>query len=329
MSSSASFVVGVDVGGTNTDAVVLDVSSKDKPLVCGSAKSPTTPDVTAGIVAAISKALVDSEAYFSEKSATKDNIKYVAVGTTHFLNAVVTRSSKLSPVAVVRLGSPATTAMPPFVDIPSDLVDLVCKYGCVVKGGFQFTGQVITEVDRVEIEEHARAIRDLGIKEVVVNGVFSPVNPEQENTVADIIQSVIPDVNITKAHEIAFIGVIERENTAILNAAVRKMARQTIDAFSSSVAELGLRCDLFLTQNDGTLMTTTQASNLPVATFSRYVFIWFSNAAVRHCVLVVASPFFSFIFTKGFLNYVLVCILSSHVHLFSPLTRKLISSSIR
>src|SRR5512147_811977 len=104
--------IGIDVGGTNTDAVLMDGRR-----VVGWAKSPTTRDVNSGITAVLTKLL-------SETGAAPSAVKAVMLGTTHFTNAVVERRN-LSRTAVVRIGLPATAALRPFVDWPEDLVQAI------------------------------------------------------------------------------------------------------------------------------------------------------------------------------------------------------------
>ena len=100
--------IGIDVGGTNTDAVLMDGLT-----VVSTIKTPTTADVTTGITTALRHVLDSS-------GTATDNIAGVMIGTTHFTNAVVERR-RLEPTAAVRLGLPATKALPPFVDWPDDL----------------------------------------------------------------------------------------------------------------------------------------------------------------------------------------------------------------
>ena len=100
--------IGIDVGGTNTDAVLVD--GRD---VLAEAKTPTTPDVTGGILAAL-RALVESS------GVAVSRVQAVMIGTTHFTNAVV-EAKRLMPTACVRLGLPATQALPPMVDWPERL----------------------------------------------------------------------------------------------------------------------------------------------------------------------------------------------------------------
>src|SRR3972149_6171605 len=103
--------IGIDVGGTNTDAVLLE-----RREVAASVKTTTTEDVTSGIVKALSGLL--------EKSPGARSVDAVMIGTTHFTNAVVERKH-LSRVAAVRIGLPASSSLPPFVDWPEGLAALV------------------------------------------------------------------------------------------------------------------------------------------------------------------------------------------------------------
>src|SRR5205809_2711023 len=80
-------------------------------------KTPTTADVTSGIVTALRELL-------QQTTAVSVDIRGVMIGTTHFTNAVVQRRY-LSPVATVRLGLPATACVPPLTDWPEDLRELV------------------------------------------------------------------------------------------------------------------------------------------------------------------------------------------------------------
>ena len=100
--------IGIDVGGTNTDAVLMRGND-----VIAKIKTPTTEDVTGGITAALNHVLGVSNTKTSE-------IAGVMIGTTHFTNAVVERR-RLQATAAVRLGLPATAALPPMVDWPEDL----------------------------------------------------------------------------------------------------------------------------------------------------------------------------------------------------------------
>ena len=191
-----SVVIGVDVGGTNTDAVILQGRN-----VISSFKHSTTTDPIHGIINAITECL---NSHDSPKTL-KENLTRVCIGTTHFVNAVVERSKeKLVPVAVVRLCGPASIAVPPFADFPKDLRDLLMSKVYMVSGGLEYDGKNISELNQEEIKGVARDLLSAQppIKNVVISGVFSPLDDpanNQEKIVADILKSVSKEFSITQA----------------------------------------------------------------------------------------------------------------------------------
>lgn len=247
--------IGIDVGGTNTDAVLLQGQE-----VVAWVKTPTTVDVTSGIVAALQDLLHSS-------AATPHRIHAVMIGTTHFTNAVVQRRH-LSPVAVVRLALPATECIPPLLDWPDDLRDLVGKGRYLVHGGHEIDGRPIVPFRPEEIEQVAHDIKARDIRDIAISAVFSPVDMSLEQQAAAILQRLIPQATITLSGEIGRLGLLERENAAAMNACLRPLSRTTIGAFQEALRVVGLPVPLFLTQNDGTLMNADYAAQYPVLTFA-------------------------------------------------------------
>src|SRR5581483_10547705 len=76
------------------------------------------------------------------------------------------------------------------------------------------------------------------------------------------------DVAVTLSHHLGRIGLLERENVALLNAALLDLARRTTRAFTDAIARSGLRAPLYLTQNDGTVMLAEVAARFPVYSFA-------------------------------------------------------------
>src|SRR5207253_330329 len=126
--------LGVDVGGTNTDAVVLD---RDDRLL-GKAKVPTTADVTSGIRAAVDGVLASG--------VDRSRITHAMLGTTHATNAVLQRRG-LRKVAVLRLGGPATHGVRPLYGWPRELKDVVSVGEAIVDGGIEFDGRELSPLD--------------------------------------------------------------------------------------------------------------------------------------------------------------------------------------
>ena len=247
--------IGIDVGGTNTDAVLMHGKN-----VVDWVKTPTTADVTTGIVTALRQLLAHT-------ATVPGEISGVMIGTTHFTNAVVQRRG-LSPVAAVRLALPATACVPPLSDWPDDLRQLVGQEIAMIQGGHEIDGRPIMPFDSQEMEQVAGTIKARGLTNVAVTSVFSPVDASLERHAAEILRRIIPDVSVTLSSDIGRIGLLERENVAVMNACLRPLGRVTLRAFRQALTAVGLQAPLFLTQNDGTLMSATYAEQYPVLTFA-------------------------------------------------------------
>ena len=258
------YLIGIDVGGTNTDSVLLDPSrSINNHSVLSWNKQLTTNNVSEGIKNSI------LELFKSQPDVSKDDILSLTIGTTHFINAIVERDqARLDKVAVLRICGPYSHNVPPFSDFPRDLQNLLDGYQGLTQGGFHVDGSTIVEIDEEEIKNHAKQIRDLGIKSIAVTGIFSPVFPEQELKVLEILKKELPDANIVLSNELSGIGLLERENLTILNAAVKNFANKIIKAFAKAVRESGIDAPILLTQNDGTVLTINEALKIPIKTFS-------------------------------------------------------------
>jgi N-methylhydantoinase A/oxoprolinase/acetone carboxylase beta subunit len=98
--------------------------------------------------------------------------------------------------------------------------------------------------------------------------VFSPVNDDMEKRAAAIMKKRLPNANFTLSSEIGRLGILERENAAIMNASLRNLSTHTVDAFRRALQSLNLTCPYFITQNDGTLMGSDFVQAYPVLTFA-------------------------------------------------------------
>src|SRR3954468_24595716 len=247
--------IGIDVGGTNTDAVLLQDGR-----VVHAVKTPTTDDVTGGIVTSL-------ELLGRHPEVAKGAIDGVVIGTTHFVNAVIQRRG-LTRVAGVRIGLPASASLPPFCDWPTDLAELVRGRVVMLEGGHDYDGREIMPFDEAGMRVAARQIREDGIESVAITAVFSPLDPSHEERAAAILAEECPGIAITLSHRLGRIGLLERENASLLNAALSRLARVTIDGFRAAIAASFIGTPLYLTQNDGTVMSAEAAIALPVMSFA-------------------------------------------------------------
>ena len=247
--------IGIDVGGTNTDAVLIEDGK-----VIRAVKAPTSEDVTTGIL--------DSLKSLGATGALKDKkVDGVMIGTTHFINAVVQRRH-LTKVGALRLGMPATSTLPPFCDWPEDLATLVRGGVWMVEGGHEYDGRLFMPLDEAAVTKAAEEMKKLGLKSVAISAIFSPLDNTHERRAAELITKVIPDAVITCSSDLGRIGLLERENAGLLNAALADLSRETIAAFEKSIRDSGIAAPLFITQNDGTVAEASQARRLPVYSFA-------------------------------------------------------------
>jgi N-methylhydantoinase A/oxoprolinase/acetone carboxylase beta subunit len=244
--------IGIDVGGTNTDAVVVD----DNGTVVASHKAATTPDPFDGIRAALDGILagVDTGA-----------ITQAMLGTTHPANAIIQRR-ELDRVGVLRLAAPSSLAIRPGADWPTDLLANVVGPTAIVGGGFEYDG---TEIAPLEVEAVKRFAGECAgkVTAIAVSSAFAPASYDHELRALEILEQELgSDVLVSLSHQVGTLGLLERENATILNASLFGVARRVVDGFHAALLKHGIEVDSYLTQNDGTLMTAEEAVRLPILT---------------------------------------------------------------
>ncbi|MEP4196468.1 MAG: hydantoinase/oxoprolinase family protein [Aliishimia sp.] len=247
--------IGIDVGGTNTDAVLIDGET-----VIAAVKTFTTPDVTTGVQTAL-KDVIEAA------GNAADGVSAVMIGTTHYTNAVVERR-RLDRVAGIRISLPASASLPPFCDWPEDLAKVVNAGSYLVHGGHEYDGREVLPMRELEIAQVARTIKRNGVLRVAISATFSPLTSECETRAADIIRNEHPDAHITLSSSLGRIGLLERENVALMNASLIGLASEITQAFAEAVASSGLNAALYITQNDGTVAYADVARDFPVFSFA-------------------------------------------------------------
>lgn len=247
--------IGVDVGGTNTDAVLMDGRS----IICAY-KASTTYDLTSGILEAI-EYLLDNIGI--ESSA----IESVMIGTTHFTNALIERNGLLE-VAVIRLASPSGHSVVPKVSWPEDLVSAIGDHTYLLPGGYEFDGREITPFDEEAVRRAAKDISQKGLKTVAISSVYASINQEMENRAATIVRQENPGIYITLSSDIGGVGLIERENATIMNASCTELACRVVKAFGEALKKIDIIAPVYFSQNDGTLISGELVERFPIFTFA-------------------------------------------------------------
>lgn len=245
--------IGVDVGGTNTDAVLLNQTE-----VLSFSKQPTSANVADGIRNAI-------DAVLASANVRPSAVQRVMIGTTHFTNALV-ECRHLDRVGIIRLASPSGEALPPLTAWPESLTHQIGDTIFLLSGGFEVDGREIAPLDLEQVRAAARQCKDKGILNIAISSAFAPVNASMELQAAQIIKDEFPEARLSLSHQIGSLGLVERENGTILNAALASLAHKVVTAFKQAIVDAGLRAPLYISQNDGTLISADAAIQLPVMT---------------------------------------------------------------
>lgn len=251
------YKLGIDVGGTNTDAVLIDEDLR----VVASVKRHTTPDAYDGILDAVRSVL-------EESGVDRKEIGQAMLGTTQCTNAIVERKH-LAPIGVLRLGAPASVGIPPMVDWAPDLKAFAVD-SAVIGGGFEYDGKELAPLDEDGARRFFAGLKAKGVRSVAISCVFSTVRADHEKAAAALCREVMgEDVHVSISSEIGSMGLIERENATILNAALYQVAQSFTEGFARSLADLGVtNAQVYLSQNDGTLMTMDYARRYPILTIA-------------------------------------------------------------
>ncbi len=250
------YSIGIDIGGTNTDGVIIDQNE----VIVAAHKTQTTEYVADGFRSVI-------RALLQESSIAADSISMVAVGTTHATNALLQRKN-LARVGVIRIAG-HKPLLPPCYAWPEDLQKTILGHYIAISGGFECDGSLITSMQVAEIESAVQELVAADVHSIAIIGVFSPLYSTQEEYVASIIRTYTKGkIPVTVSHRIGGIGFIERENSTILNAALIPALQCGFAQLLDELKTLHIQAPLFVTQNNGTLITVETACEYPVFTMS-------------------------------------------------------------
>ena len=240
------YVIGIDVGGTNTDAVLL-VNNQ----LTAAVKQLTSDDIISGICNAMT-------ALITENDINPANIHHINIGTTYLLNAITQR--QLNKVLALRLAAPATTAL----DIAAGWHDemkqlIVAESQQIVSGGYEYNGVEIAPLNESEIQQAIKQAKQQGINAVAITGVFSHLKNDQELMAARLMQD--NGLQASLSHQLGGLGLYNRENSTIINASLSEAFSHLKDALLNSKKQLQLQhSKIFLINGCGTVQEVSESS---------------------------------------------------------------------
>lgn len=249
--------IGIDIGGTFTDIVVLD------PRGPRLFKFPTTPDDPArGVLAALGELIAEGE-------LEPGGVERIAHGSTVATNAVL--EGKLARTALVttrgfrdvleigRQNRPSLYDL--FFSKPRPLVprELRLEVGERVAAD----GSVLEPLDRAEVEALLPVLREAKVQAVAVSFLFSFLRPDHERVAGEALAALGVPVTLSSDLLPEF-REYERTSTAVLNAALRPVVGGYLSALEGGSAALGLPGRWLVMQSGGTVASGERAEREPV-----------------------------------------------------------------
>ena len=260
--------VGIDIGGTFTDVVVMGDDGS-----VSTTKSPSTPGrLQEGLLAALSAA---AEKEKTDLAALLGRIDRIAHGTTVATNAFIERRGARVALLTTRgfedtmimqrmMGMTAGLSPSELTDysnrrVPDPIVPRSLIFG--IRERIDYRGDVIAPLVEQDVHDAINRIKEAGIEAIAVSYLWSFKNTAHEMRTMEILGEELPSVYLTASHELApRLGEYERTATAVINAYLGPLVREYTD-------QLGRRLDknrLFLLDSSGGVMTPDEAGRAPV-----------------------------------------------------------------
>jgi N-methylhydantoinase A len=248
--------LAVDVGGTFTDVVALDMASGTVRFD----KVPTTPEEP-------SRCVLDS---FTRVEVPIDRIAYFVHGTTLGLNALLTRHGARTAIVTTKgfrdvylLGR---TDRQPMYDFfyrkPPSLVPR--SHIFEVAERCNYLGEELEPLERDSARELAAHLGELGFESVAICLLHAYANPQHELAVRDLILEAAPNLEVTVSHELSReYHEYERTSTAVFDAYIKPVVRRYLARLESALDSNGFAGHFLMTRSGGGAMTAHRAKEAP------------------------------------------------------------------
>ena len=249
MQDTGQFTIGIDTGGTYTDAVVY---CRAKEEVVAKAKVPTThDDLSRCVIEALSE-------IFTSSAIPSSDVCLLSVSTTLATNALVEGGGRPAGLVTIGLEEAITTRRGLDHLIPANPI-------LQVPGGHSSHGTELESLDLSQLNDWLVS-QDPGLEAYAVVGSFSVRNPEHELTTARTITE-ITGKSVTLSHELSGqLDAPKRAVTALLNARLVPLIHRLVAAVESSMDHLGISCPLMVMRGDGSLVSSDFVKARPIET---------------------------------------------------------------
>jgi N-methylhydantoinase A len=253
-----SWQVGIDVGGTNTDLLLVDGEGRSFRV----AKVPSTPaDQSDGVLDGLEAGGIPL-----------NDLAAIIHGTTVATNSVLERKGARCALITTRgfrdvLELGRRTRPNPYGMTGSFEALIDRELRLEVTERMDAKGRVLTPLDEAEVASAATRLKALGAEAVVIHFLHSYANPAHEQQAATIVRAIWPNDYVTVSSEILReVREFERGSTAAVNAYVQPIMGRYLRRLSERLGEAGFPHQLLVTQGNGGTMTASLAVQQPVQT---------------------------------------------------------------
>ena len=246
MSEVRDYVIGIDTGGTYTDAVLLDYNTRN---VIEFSKTLTTHDNLArGITTALKNLRINNA----------DNIRLVGVSSTLATNSIAEGKERKAGLILIGYDRDLITTYDLAAKFPT-------RHWANFKGGHTSQGLEQESLDRRGIKQWVQRNADK-FDALAISAYFSPLNPLHEEQALAVIRQTCTLPAVLGHHLSTRLDSIKRATTACLNASLVAVMQEFIEAMREALVDRGIQAPLMVVKGDGSLISDAEAILRPVET---------------------------------------------------------------
>ena len=256
----AQYRLGIDIGGTFTDAVLMNLGTGEFQT----AKVSTTPkDLATGFLRAIERAI-------SEAAVNPDEVVQIVHATTVATNAIienkVVKSAFITTKGFRDMLEIQRQIRPTLYDLFFDKpAPLIPRYLCYeVTERVTAEGEVLQPLNEDEVRHAVRQSKKEGVEAIAVCFLHSYINPSHEKRTGEIIEEEFPEAYLTLSSEInPEFREYFRASTTVINTVLMPIVARYVDKLQGEIAARGFKSGLYVMQSGGGLMTGEVARDKP------------------------------------------------------------------
>ncbi len=244
--------VGIDVGGTFTDVVVIDHATSE---VISQLKVPTTHDATEGVALGIINAINRA---LSDLNIQPEDVVFIAHSTTQATNALL--EGDVAKVGIIGIGE-GLEGIKAKMDTKIPRIELAPNRFLQAEYAF-FLNKNLTEKG---IEKQLLDFKNKGIEVIVASEAFGVDNPENEAFISEKARE--KGILATSGHEVSTLyGLRTRTRTAVINGAILPKMIHTATMTDACVKQAGIKAPLMIMRSDGGEMSVEEVHRRPIMT---------------------------------------------------------------